>query len=66
MSILDHGKEDELFYAVSHSSEPPQVLDIEEPRLRLMPMEYRYPSCQYICGDVKFGESRKEFPSKGF
>ena len=28
MSILDREKEDELFYAVSHSSEPPQVLDI--------------------------------------
>ena len=39
MVILDHGKEDELFYAVSHSSETPQVLDIEVPRLRLMPME---------------------------
>ena len=59
MSNLYHEKKDELFYAVYHSSETPQVLDIEEPRLRLITMEYRYPSCQYICGDVKFGESRK-------
>ena len=46
MSILDHEKEDKLFYAVSHSSKSPQVLDIEEPRLRLMPMEGRWPKSQ--------------------
>ena len=37
MSILDHEKNDKLSYAVSHSSETPPVMDIEEPRLRLMP-----------------------------
>ena len=45
MSILDCEEEDELFYAVSHSSEPPQMLDVEVPRLRLMPMECR---CQLV------------------
>ena len=45
MSILDREKEDELFYAVSHSSKTPQVLDIEVPRQRLMPMEFRCRGC---------------------
>ena len=66
MSILDREKEDELFYAVSHSSETPKVLNIEVPRLRLMPMEFRCRGCQYICDDVKFGELRNAVPSKGF
>ena len=65
MSILDHEKEDKLFYAVSHSSETPQVLDIEEQRLILMQMEGRCPNSQYICSDVKFGESRDAVPRKG-
>ena len=65
MSILDREKEGELFHAVSHSSEPPQVLDVEVQRLRPMPMECRCPSNQYICDNVKFGESRNAVPSKG-
>ena len=65
MSILDCEKEDELLYAVSHGSEPHQVLDVEVPRLRLMPMECRCRGCQCICDDVKFGESRNAVPSKG-
>ena len=65
MSILNHEKEDKLSYAVSHSNETPQVLDIEEPRLRLMPMEGRCPKSQYICSDVKLGESNDAVPRKG-
>ena len=52
MSNLDHEKKDELLYTVSRSSETPQVLDIEEPRLRLMPMEGRCPNSQYIYNNV--------------
>ena len=65
MSNLDREKKDELFYAVSRSSETPQVLDIEEPRLRLMPMEGRCPKSQYICSNVRLGESNDAVPRKG-
>ena len=65
MSLLDRDTGEKLLYAVSHSSEPPQVLDVEVQRLRPMPMECRCPSNQYICDNVKFGESRNAVPSKG-
>ena len=66
ISKLDREKKDELFYTASHGSETHRVLNIEDPRLRLMLMENRYPNSQYICNDVRFRESNDAVPRKGF
>ena len=66
MFNIDRDKKDELFYTISCSSETPQMLDIEEIRPRLMPMEGRCPNPQYICNDVRFRESNDAVPRKGF